>query len=67
MAIARRREQRSAETRARDKRIAALAIPALGALAVEPLYVLVDTATHAGQLDIVREGIDGRQFLVVHP
>jgi putative MATE family efflux protein len=27
-----------------DRRIAALAIPALGALAVEPLYVLVDTA-----------------------
>ena len=31
------------------------------------VHVLVDTATHAGQLDIVREGIDGRQFLVVHP
>ncbi|MDQ1395412.1 MAG: hypothetical protein QOG64_671 [Acidimicrobiaceae bacterium] len=30
--------------RERDRRIAALAIPALGALAVEPLYVLVDTA-----------------------
>jgi putative MATE family efflux protein len=28
----------------RDRRIAALAIPALGTLAVEPLYVLVDTA-----------------------
>ena len=27
-----------------DRRIVALAIPALGALAVEPLYVLVDTA-----------------------
>ena len=27
-----------------DKRIAALALPALGALAAEPLYVLVDTA-----------------------
>jgi uncharacterized damage-inducible protein DinB len=31
------------------------------------VHVLVDTAAHAGQLDIVREGIDGRQFLVVHP
>lgn len=28
----------------RDRRIAALAVPALGTLAVEPLYVLVDTA-----------------------
>jgi hypothetical protein len=27
--------------------------------------VLVETATHAGHLDIVREGIDGRQHLVV--
>src|ERR1700761_6071684 len=27
-----------------DRRIAALALPALGALAAEPLYVLVDTA-----------------------
>lgn len=32
------------ERRARDRRIAALAIPALGALAIEPLYVLADTA-----------------------
>jgi putative MATE family efflux protein len=30
--------------RARDRRIVALAVPALGTLAVEPLYVLVDTA-----------------------
>lgn len=30
-------------------------------------HVLVDTATHAGHLDILREGIDGKQFLVVHP
>ena len=29
---------------ARDRRIVALALPALGTLAVEPLYVLVDTA-----------------------
>src|SRR6188508_236342 len=29
---------------ATDRRIVALAIPALGSLAVEPLYVLVDTA-----------------------
>jgi Na+-driven multidrug efflux pump len=27
-----------------DRRIFALAVPALGALAAEPLYVLVDTA-----------------------
>src|SRR5438067_4025769 len=37
-------ERRTEEVRARDRRIAALAIPALGALAIEPLYVLVDTA-----------------------
>src|ERR1700752_4490840 len=30
--------------RALDRRVFALAIPALGALAAEPLYVLVDTA-----------------------
>jgi Na+-driven multidrug efflux pump len=29
---------------AQDRRIVALAIPALGTLAVEPLYVLADTA-----------------------
>lgn len=29
------------------------------------LRVLVETATHAGHLDIVRERIDGRQYLVV--
>lgn len=32
------------ERRSTDRRIIALAIPALGSLAVEPLYVLVDTA-----------------------
>ncbi len=30
--------------RARDRRIVGLAVPALGTLAIEPLYVLVDTA-----------------------
>lgn len=29
------------------------------------VHVLVDTATHAGHLDIVREQIDGAQFLVI--
>lgn len=29
------------------------------------LRVLVETATHAGHLDIVREQMDGRQYLVV--
>jgi len=29
------------------------------------LHVLVETATHAGHLDAVRELIDGRQFLVL--
>jgi len=29
------------------------------------LRLLVETTTHAGQLDIVREGIDGHQHLVV--
>lgn len=33
-----------ARRRATDRRILALALPALGSLAVEPLYVLVDTA-----------------------
>src|SRR5947209_16574943 len=33
-----------ASRRELDRRIAALAIPALGTLAIEPLYVLVDTA-----------------------
>jgi hypothetical protein len=31
------------------------------------LHVLVDSATHAGHLDIMREGIDRKQFLIVHP
>lgn len=29
------------------------------------LHVTVETATHAGQLDIVREMLDGRQYLVL--
>lgn len=29
------------------------------------LHVLVETATHAGQLDAVRELIDGRQYIVL--
>jgi hypothetical protein len=29
------------------------------------LHVIVETAAHAGQLDIVRELIDGRQYLVI--
>jgi hypothetical protein len=29
------------------------------------VHVLVETATHAGQLDAVRELIDGRQYLVL--
>jgi putative MATE family efflux protein len=39
----------------RDRRILALAIPALGSLAVEPLYVLVDTAI-VGRLGTVPLG-----------
>jgi len=27
--------------------------------------LLIETATHAGHLDLAREGIDGRQHLVV--
>ncbi|MGH9182083.1 MAG: MATE family efflux transporter, partial [Acidimicrobiales bacterium] len=38
-----------------DRRIVALAVPALGALAVEPLYVLVDTAI-VGRLGTVPLG-----------
>jgi hypothetical protein len=29
------------------------------------LRVIVDTATHAGQLDAVRELIDGKQWVVI--
>jgi hypothetical protein len=29
------------------------------------LHVLVETATHAGHLDVVREAIDGRQWMVL--
>lgn len=31
------------------------------------LHVTTETATHAGQLDIVRESIDGTQWLVLDP
>jgi len=34
-------------------------------LAAVVLHVVVETACHAGHLDIVRENIDARQFLVV--
>ena len=30
------------------------------------LHVMVETATHAGQLDIVREMLDGRQYRVLN-
>jgi hypothetical protein len=30
------------------------------------LHVTVETATHAGQLDIVREMLDGRQYQVLN-
>ncbi len=42
--LARRRAGLSARLTSDDRQIATLAIPALGALAAEPLYVLVDTA-----------------------
>jgi hypothetical protein len=29
------------------------------------MHVLVETATHAGQLDAVRELLDGRQYIVL--
>ena len=29
------------------------------------LHVILDTATHAGQLDIVRELVDGHQYIVL--
>ncbi len=29
------------------------------------VHALVDTVTHAGHLDIVRELVDGKQFLVL--
>ncbi len=31
------------------------------------LHVAIETATHAGQLDVVRESIDGTQWLVFDP
>ena len=42
---------RASDDRLRDRRILTLAIPALGSLAVEPLYTLVDTAivAHLGR------------------
>lgn len=40
----------------RDRRIAALAVPALGSLAIEPLYVLVDTAIVGRALGTVALG-----------
>ena len=44
-----------------DRRIIALAIPALGSLAVEPLYVLVDTAI-VGRLGTAQLGGLARQL-----
>lgn len=44
-----------ASRRATDRRIIALAVPALGSLAVEPLYVLVDTAV-VGRLGTAQLG-----------
>jgi len=41
---------------------AGLAFPDLRAVLV---HVIVETATHAGQLDAVRELIDGRQYIVL--
>ena len=41
---------------------AGLAFPDLRTVLV---HVLVETATHAGQLDAVRELLDGRQYLVI--
>ncbi len=41
---------------------AGLSFPDLRSVVV---HVLVETATHAGQLDAVRELIDGRQYIVV--
>jgi putative MATE family efflux protein len=38
------RQEHRHERRAMDRRIAALALPALGSIAAEPLYTLVDTA-----------------------
>ena len=40
---------------------AGLSFPDLRAL----MHVMVETATHAGQLDAVRELIDGRQYVVL--
>ena len=44
-----------------DRRVFALAIPALGALAAEPLYVLVDTAIvgHLGTTQLAALAIAG--------
>jgi Na+-driven multidrug efflux pump len=47
--------------RASDRRILGLALPALGALAAEPLYVLVDTAVvgHLGAAQLAGVAIGG--------
>jgi len=44
-----------------DRRILALAVPALGALAAEPLYVLVDTAVvgHLGRVPLAALAVGG--------
>ena len=44
-----------------DREIFKLAVPALGALAAEPLYVLVDTAIvgHLGTTQLARAGDRG--------
>ncbi len=47
---------------ARDHRIVALAVPALGTLAVEPLYVLVDTAIVGHSAAIALVGSMQRSF-----
>jgi Na+-driven multidrug efflux pump len=50
-----------------DREIGRLALPALGALAVEPLYVLVDTAIvgHLGTDDLGGLAVAGAMLIVV--
>lgn len=60
---------RDASTRLLDRDIARLAIPALGALVAEPLYVLADTAvvgTLLGTIELAGLSVAGQTLLTVH-
>lgn len=60
---------RSVETRALDSEIGRLALPALGALIAEPLYVLADTAVVGkllGTIELAGLSVAGQTLLTIH-